>query len=183
MKKRRGKIKRKKSYKDFLIPVRYIILLGLMFSLPLIYFIFTPLTIYSIVFLLKIFFKEVVLNKTLIIINAKTLIEIIPPCIAGSAYLLLLILNLSVKMSIKKRVLSIISSFLILLTLNILRILLLTLLYYNDFVYFDFTHKLFWYVLSTVFVIGIWFLVVKIFSIKDIPVYSDMKYLIKSIKR
>lgn len=178
VKKEKKKVKNiKNSHNDiFFIPVRYLILFFLMFSLPLIYKIFTPLTIYPVVWLLKLFY-ETSLSGNFIIINLKTVIEIIPACIAGSAYLLLLILNLTVSMKFLKRIYSILLSFLLLLILNILRIFLLSILYHNNFTYFDITHKFFWYFLSTVFVIGIWFFIVKIFSIKEIPVYTDFKEL------
>lgn len=169
----------KKAYN---ILLRYIILLVLMFTLPLIYKILLPLTIYPVAGLLKIFY-QVSVQKDIIMIGLQTPIQIISACIAGSAYLLLLILNLSVPMKTKKRIYSIALSILVLLGLNILRIFILSILYHNNFKFFDFTHKLFWYALSTIFVIGIWFLIVKIFSIKEIPVYTDIKYLSKNIKK
>ena len=153
-----------------------------MFTLPLIYKIMLPLTIYPVAGLLKIFY-QVSIQKDIIMIGLQTPIQIISACIAGSAYLLLLILNLSVPMKTKKRIYSIALSFIILLGLNILRIFILSMLYHNNFRFFDFTHKLFWYALSTIFVIVIWFLIVKIFSIKEIPVYTDIKYLSKNIKK
>jgi len=176
------KRKNKKEENIFLIPLRYILLLCFMFSLPLIYKIFLPLTIYPVFGLLKLIFNQVNVIHDVLIINLDKFIQIIPACIAGSAYLLLLILNLSVQMPLKKRFYSIIFSFLFLLVLNIIRIFFLAILYYYDVALFDFTHKLFWYILSTVFVIIIWFLTAKIFAIKKIPVYSDIKFLIKSIK-
>ena len=177
------KIQKNNSSEDiFFIPVRYLILLMCIFSLTLVYKIFTPLTVYPVVFLLKIFYN-VSLSGELIIINLNTVISIIPACIAGSAYLLLLILNLTVPMAIGKRIYSIALSFLLLLMLNILRIFLLAVLYYNNFYYFDITHKVFWYFLSTIFVVGIWFLIVKIFSIKEIPVYSDFARLYNNSKK
>lgn len=163
--------------------VRYIILLLSAFSLPLIYEILTPITLFSLSNLLKLFFNNISLNQNLIIINSNHFIEIIPACVAGSAYLLLLILNLSVPMNFKKRIYSLIFSFSILSVLNILRIFIFSILFYNNFLFLDFIHKFFWYVLSTVFVIGIWFFAVKIFEIKEIPVYSDLKFLIKIISR
>ncbi len=169
----------KKAYN---ILLRYIILLALMFTLPLVYKIMLPLTIYPVAGLLKIFY-QVSVQKDIIVIGLQTPIQIISACIAGSAYLLLLILNLTVPMKTKKRIYSIILSFIILIGLNILRIFILSILSHNNFRFFDFTHKLFWYVLSTIFVIGIWFLMVKIFSIKEIPVYTDIKYLSKNIKK
>jgi len=169
------------KYNPFNILIRYLILLGLMFSLPLIYKILTPLTIYPTIFLLKLFYQVSYLNS-MIILNSKTIIYIIPACIAGSAYLLLLILNLSLSMSLKKRIRTILFSLTLLLSLNILRIFSLSILYDNSFRFFDITHKLFWYGLSTLFVILIWFYTVKKFNIKEIPIYTDIKYLSKKSK-
>lgn len=169
--------------KEIFIPIRYLILLLLMFSLPIIYYIFTPLTIYPVFQLLSFVYNKILLYGNIIIINQNTTIEIIPSCIAGSAYLLLLILNLTVPMTVKKRIYTLILSILILLVLNILRIFALSILFENNFPLFNLTHKLFWYALSVVFVVGIWFLMVKIFSIKEIPVYSDVKSILVNIKK
>ncbi len=170
---------KKRTPKSYLILIRYLILLAITaLTLPLIYKIFTPLTFYPSAYLLKLSYN-IAINNDIIIINAKTFIQIIPACIAGSAYLLLLILNLTIPMKLEKRIKAILLSFLILLVLNILRIFFLATLYHNGFTYFDFTHKLFWYVLSTVFVVFIWLLIVKIYKIKEIPVYTDFKYLLK----
>ncbi len=179
-KKRKTNLNKLLKNKTFLIPIRYLTLLALMFTLPLIYKIFTPLTIYPTATLLKLFYN-VTIDNSFIVINSTTLIQIIPACIAGSAYLLLLILNLTVPMDIKKRIYSIFLSFTMLLILNILRIFILSILYYNNMPIFDLTHKLFWYFLSTIFIITIWFLITKIFSVKQIPVYSDIKHLLKNI--
>jgi exosortase/archaeosortase family protein len=168
-----GKVGTERAY---LILLRYIILLLIIFTIPLIYKIFFILTIYPVVYLLELFF-QVSLNQDMILIYPDTLIQIIPACVAGSAYLLLIILNLAVPMDYKKRILSILFSFSILLVLNISRITILAILYHYNTPFFNFTHKLFWLFLSTVFVVAIWFLVVRIFSVKEIPVYSDMKYI------
>lgn len=166
----------------FLIPLRYLILLALMFSLPLIYSLLTPMTISSTAALLKLVYSNVVVYDSTILINSNVLIQIIPACVAGSAYLLLLILNLSVSMNLKKRTCSILVSFLILFLLNLSRIFILAILFVNKFYLFDFTHKVFWYSLSTIFVVLIWFLTVKLFKIKEIPIYSDMRKLIPKKK-
>ncbi len=169
----------------FLIPLRYIILLVLILSVKIIYFIATPLTVYPVIFILK-FFVNVSLIMSgldpLLILGNITRISIVQACIAGSAYLLLFILNLSVTMPIKKRIFSIILSIVILLAFNILRIVFFSLLYHYRVPFVNFTHMLFWYVISTIFVIGLWFLNVKIFKIKEIPVYSDIKYVYNKIK-
>ncbi len=181
-KQKKTKTKNPSQRKPWCLLLRYLVLLALMFALPLIYKILTPITIYLTANLLKIFYQVSVFEQ-IIIINLKTAIQIIPSCIAGSAYLLLLILNLSISMKFKKRFYSILFSVILLFVLNIFRIFFLSILLVNDFQFFDFTHKLFWYALSTIFVVGIWLLTIKIFSIKEIPVYSDVKYLIKNIKK
>ena len=160
---------------------RYLILLFLiLFSLSYFYKILTPLTIYPTITLLKIFFNQVSLSQNIIIIDSKTAIEIIPACISASAYLLLLILNLTTPMSLKKRICTLLFSFILLLTLNIFRITLFSILACYNFSLFDLTHKISWYFLSTIFVIAVWFSTVKLFKIKQIPVYSDIKKFIKN---
>ena len=173
---------KKKIDKSYFIFLRYIFLLLLAFSLPIIYKIFTPLTLYPVAELLSLIY-DVKITQNFILINSEKLIQLIPACIAGSAYLLLLILNLSTPIKLKKRIYSILLSISPLLILNILRIFFLAVLYENGSPFFDLTHKLLWYGLSIIFVIGIWFLIVKIFSIHEIPIYSDFKFFLKSIKK
>ncbi len=171
---------KKDSKKFFDIFIRYIILI--LIALPnlwLFYFIFTPLTVYPIYFLLNLFF-DTSLFGNIIILNKKLAIELIRACIAGAAYYFLLVLNLSIpKIKITKRIKMIIFAFLSLLIINILRIFLLGLVAYSGNSFFDLTHELFWYLMSVVFVVGIWFAEVKIFKIKEIPFYSDLKFLYK----
>jgi exosortase/archaeosortase family protein len=161
------------------LPIRYLILLGLMFTLPIIYKILTPLTVTSTAGILRLFY-QLTINQNIMTINS-TIIQIIPACVAGSAYLLLLILNLSTPIKAQQRTLSLLFSLGLLFTLNILRIIILTILAVQNSQLFDITHKLFWYLLSTIFVIGIWFLTTKLFDIKQIPVYSDIKFLVGNI--
>ena len=163
--------------RKYKIVLRYLILLVItIFSLPFIYKIFTPLTINTSAFILD-FFYDITINNSIIILDNQTFIQIIPACVAGSAYLLLLIINLTIPMSLDKRLKSILLSCLLLFIANIIRISLLSSLYHTNAPYVDFTHKLFWYGLSTVLVVLIWFIIVKIFSIKEIPVYTDIKHL------
>jgi exosortase/archaeosortase family protein len=190
MKKRGKKLKKsakkhskKLPIKDFFfILLRYLLLLVGVFSLPLIYKILTPLTIYPVRGILDLVFKEVMVYGDFLIINMRYAIELVPSCIAGSAFLLLLILNLAVQMPIRKRLTSLILSFLILYIVNLLRISFFSILsvYKNPF--FNFAHSLFWYGLSLVLVVVIWFLIVKLFSIKAIPFYTDLKILLKNSK-
>ena len=171
----------KKEY--YSIIIRYLILI--LIALPnlyLFYLIFTPLTIYPVYFLLNLFW-EASLQANTILINTFS-IEVISACVAGSAYYLLLILNLSIpKIILKKRIKMILFAFSSLLILNILRIFILVSLFLMAPNLFDITHKLFWYLISIIFVIGIWFIEVRIFKIKQIPAYSDIKFLTNQIRK
>ena len=138
-------------------------------------------TIYSIKSLLG-FFYNVNVSGNIILVNSSA-IEIIPACVAVSAYLLLLILNMTTPMDWKKRAYSLAFSILSLLIVNILRISLLSLLWINNYAYYDIIHKLFWYVLSILFVIGIWFASTFLFKIKSIPAYGDLKFMISLIRK
>ena len=110
--------------------------------------------------------------------------EIIKACIIGSAYYLLLILNLSTpNIKLKKRILMIVLSFAALLFVNIFRIVFLSILFASKFSLLNLVHKLFWYLGSIIVVILIWFAEVKIFNIREIPFYSDIKLFLTSIKK
>jgi len=166
------------------ILTRYLILV--LVAIPgiyLFYFLFKPLTIYPVYFLLNLFYEVSLVGSTVLISNAFP-IEIINACIAGSAYSLLLILNLSTpRIKTLKRFKMIFLSFLILLIVNILRIFLLSVMSVSNSPLFEITHKFLWYFVSTLFVVGIWFWEVRYFKIKQIPFYSDLKYFIKQIKK
>jgi exosortase/archaeosortase family protein len=163
---------------------RYLILiLAAVPNLWLFYLIFTPLTVYPVHWLLGIFYNTSVLSDNIIFINQSIPIELIGACIAGSAYYLLLILNLTTReIVLKKRIRMLLFAFGAFLAVNILRIFLLSLMVISGSNFFDITHKIFWYSLSTIFVVAIWFAEVKIFKIKAIPFYSDIKFLYKRIK-
>jgi exosortase/archaeosortase family protein len=163
---------------------RYILLLVIgLPNLYLFYSILTPLTVYPAYFLFNLFF-DVYRSGSVILINHCFSIEIIDACVAGSAYYLLLILNLALpNIKLKKRLKMISLSFGILLLLNILRIFFVGTIFTMGFSNLaDITHRIFWYLLSTFFVIAIWIFEVKLFKIKEIPFYSDIKFLYKNIK-
>jgi exosortase/archaeosortase family protein len=165
------------------IAVRYISLLVLsFFILDVLYFIFTPLTAYPSYFLLSIFYGSATLVSLSIIAVKGSIIQLAPACIAGAAYFLLLALNLTTPMSKKKRLRSILFLCISFLLVNILRIVLFSALFISHFEYFDITHIATWYVGSTLLVAIIWFFNVWFFSIKDIPIYTDVLTLIKNKK-
>jgi exosortase/archaeosortase family protein len=172
-----------KNNKTLDIVLRYSILLftGIL-GVNFFYLIFTPLTIQPVYFLLRLFYNPALISNIIVVNNLP--IEIIGSCVAGSAYYLLLIFNLSIpEIKLAKRIGILIFSFSILLAVNISRILLLSVWYVSQTPFFDITHKLFWYAGSILFVVGIWFLTVKIFKIKEIPLYSDIKFLVQSSRK
>ena len=72
--------------------IRYsILILSALFNLGLFYFIFTPLTVYSVFFALKPF-GAVMISRSLLNLNG-ILIELIPACIAGAAYYFLFVVR------------------------------------------------------------------------------------------
>ena len=141
--------------------------------------ILTPLTLHTSNKILSIFSPTTVADN--IIKFRGVMIEIVPACVAASAFFLLLFLILATS-EIKpgKRSLVIILSMLSLFVLNILRIVLLAIL--TRTVYFELAHWTFWHLISTLFVVGIWFTMVKVYKIKSIPAYSDVMYLKGLIK-
>ena len=161
------------------IITRYALLLLVTFpNFYIFYFIFTPLTIFPVYFLLNLLFDVSLINNILIVNHFS--IELIDACIAGAAYYLLFALNLSIpNINLKKRVLMVFSSFVALLILNVLRIVFLSMLFLSGSDFFDITHKISWYALSTIFVVGIWLMEIKTFKLKEIPFYSDARYLFK----
>ena len=171
----------KKISKKFIdIFLRYsILILVALPNLWLFYFVFTPLTVYPVFFLINLFFNSSLTGSTISIADC-SLIEIIKACVAGSAYYLLLILNLSTpKIKLQKRINMILLAFASFLIINILRIFLLSMIFLSGSFLFDIIHELFWYLGGVIFVAGIWFIEVKSFKIKKIPFYSDIKLLYK----
>lgn len=166
------------SYKLFL---RYGILLLVAFpNLYLFYFIFSPLTIFPSYYLMNFVIPGTIEGNR--IITQLGIIELIDACIAGSAYYLLLLLNLSTPhMKFKRRMGAIFFSFIAFLGVNILRILVFSLLFFSGFEYFNTAHLAVWYGASTLLVALIWIAEVKLFKIKDIPFYSDFKAILKEI--
>ena len=161
---------------------RYLILLILGLNLWVFYWVFRPLTIQPVYFLLDLFFSVSLSGNIIsgLFGSEVVLIELIDACIAGSAYYLLLILNLSTpNIKVQRRINLIVASVIVFLAINVIRIFSLAIFYAYGFLLFDFTHQLSWYALSIIFVVGIWFFQVKYFKINEIPFISDMKSLYK----
>ncbi|MEM4271672.1 MAG: pacearchaeosortase [Candidatus Pacearchaeota archaeon] len=146
------------------------------------YLVFTPLTIYPSFWLLSLFYSSTILFEDAFIINS-SIIQIIPACIAGAAYYLLLILNFATPMPPKTRINSIIFLIFSFLVFNIIRLVAFSILFINGYEYFGILHKMMWYFGSTLLVVLLWFANVYFFKIKAIPAYTDLKYLYLSIKK
>lgn len=163
---------------------RYLIIIILaLFNLSIIYIIFTPITISLTALVLKVVYSDSLLfPSTTTLFVQGGYINLIPACIAGSAYYLLLLLNLTTPMDEKTRAKSI--SFLILsfLFINVLRIFIFSILFVSGFQYFDLAHRWVWYLGSTFLVVALWFINILIFKISEIPIYSDIMNIIRDIK-
>jgi len=163
--------------------IRYaLILIAGLGNLFIFYKFFYPITFYLSSFILSFFGEVINLYALRVFIYNQTVVELINACIAGSAYYLLFILALAIPgIILKKRIYILAFSFGSLLILNVLRIVLMSLI--AETAYFESVHMLFWYFVSLIFVVGIWFSAVKLFSIKEIPIYSDLVYLVDQIKK
>ncbi len=174
-------MKKIEEFKDIL--GRYLLLLvSSLKNLGAFYLIFTPLTIYPVYWVLRFFFGATLEGSTIYVMGNP--IEMIAACIAGSAYYLLFIFNLSTPgIKIKKRINLILMSFLVFLIANILRILFLSVMFIYGLPFFDAAHLFFWYFGSVILVILIWFYQVKKYNLKSIPFYSDLKFLLKEARK
>ncbi|PIN80573.1 hypothetical protein COV16_00620 [Candidatus Woesearchaeota archaeon CG10_big_fil_rev_8_21_14_0_10_34_8] len=163
------------------IVIRYTILLVIGIFMEVFYVVFKPLTIYPVCYILGLFF-DVGLSGSVISATGVNF-EIINACIAGSAFFLLTILNFMVgKINFGKRIKSLLFSYISMLVLNILRIVLLIILAVKSVIVFSAVHMFFFYVISILLVFVVWTVEIKLFKIKEIPLYSDLKELVKIIK-
>lgn len=148
-------------------------------NLYIIYKFLTPITIRALYAVLSVFTNPVIANN--VIYLNRIGLEIVPACVAGSGFYLLLLLILSTaEIKPTTRTKAIITGFALFFILNILRILILIPLTGSPS--FETIHWIFWHLISIIFVVAVWFSVVKIYKIKEIPVYSDVKYMANLIK-
>jgi exosortase/archaeosortase family protein len=118
------------------------------------------------------------------IIN-NTLLRFIPSCIGASAYCFLLAIILLTKdIKLKTRINLFLFGSLLILILNILRIevLIYILMKYGSDL-FRTARESFWLFISGVYVAAVWLFLAWKFKIKTIPVYSDLRYIFKKLKR
>lgn len=163
---------------------RYLIILASAIpSFWIFYLIFTPLTFYPVYFIMGLFYEVIIQNNYSFLIVNHVFVEIVPACISGSAYFLILVLNLGLRnIDFKKRIVMLSYSFGFFYIINLLRIIAFSFLYIENKNAFYLTHILFWYVGSIFLVLLVWFSQIKLFKIKEIPFVLDLKKLYENSK-
>lgn len=165
-----------RKYLSIFVRYALAVFLGL-FNLFLIYLIIAPITSSSVYFLGNLFFSDFARISAVEFSLESSLIKLIPACFAGAAYYLLIILNLSTPMNLKKRIHSLIFLLLSFFILNLIRIIVFIGLLAYELSFFDVAHEFTWYFGSTFLVVILWFANVKLFKITSVPFYEDIKSL------
>ena len=145
------------------------------------YWIFSPWTSYLVYWGLNLFY-EITMNGNTFVINSSSF-SLIPACTAATAYLLLAVLVLVTRgIKVMKRIKMFVYGSLIIFSFNLLRIYLLVWIYLRfGENYFEALHWVFWHFVSIIVVVLVWILMTKLYKVKWIPFYSDLRYLIKKI--
>lgn len=178
-KKRGFGFKKNEKKRVYEIAVRYLVIfLSALGNLRIFYFIFSPLTIFPVDFILR-FFYDIITIHNFIFING-IIIDISDACVAGSAYFLLFMLNLlTSEIKLMRRIKLFLFTSALLLMLNIIRIIAFAFVLVNNIPFFEQLHIFFWHFISAVYVFIVWIIAVKMFNIKSIPFYSDFLYIRK----
>ncbi len=128
--------------------------------------------------LTKFFFSEGVIEGTSFLIQGYAL-NFIPACIATIAYILLALLILSTKdLSWKQRTAMFLTGSIMIFIANMLRIwVLLHFLLTYGYETFSLWHLFIWHGVSSIFVALTWIVLVRLYHVKSIPAYDDLKEL------
>ncbi len=121
-------------------------------------------------------FHEVIAVAPVFVVDGQ-IIELIPACVAASAYLLLALLILLTRgISLKKGLMMFFWGSVLILVANVIRMeILVSLLLNNNINYFASLHLLLWKIVSSVYVAAVWIFLCWTFHVKNIPVYSDVQ--------
>lgn len=150
----------------------------------LFYVLFSWWTVQLSFFVISLFHSGATFMGTMISVGQHS-IEIIPACVAASAYLLLaLLILLTQGISFRKGMtLFLLGSVLILLA-NVARIeVLVALLVKGGKNYFETLHLFLWTVVSSMYVAGVWLFLCWRYKVRSIPVYSDLVALKKLLHK
>lgn len=139
---------------------------------------FTQVTIYTVYYLLH-YFNPIMISNLLIVKTSK--FEFVDACIVPYAYYFFWVLCLFTKdIILKTRIKMIVYGFAMIFVMNILRIIFVIWLDINyGLIWFNIIHMFIWHFISGVYVALVWIILVKIYKIKSIPFYSDIKELYK----
>ncbi len=149
---------------------RYLIIaLAGLGNLFIFYKLFSFPTLHLSASILSLFRETIVLENY--IIFGDSLLEVARACVAGSAYYLLFALAFAIPLSFYKRIKLILFCFATFFIVNVLRIVLMALILETPF--FEGIHLFLWHIFSTIFLILVWFCAIKLFKIKEIPIYTD----------
>ncbi len=167
----------------------YYLSLMLRISIPLIISVnliskfFYPLTIYPPYYLLKIMNYQVFIIPPYII-TLENYIRFSEACAAISAYFLLLLLIILTKdIKVKTGIKIFIAGSAIIYIVNMARIfLLIAILEKYGFSAFQQTHDILWIIFGSLLVALTWISLSRYYKIRTIPIYSDVKYLLKQTK-
>ncbi|HVY01939.1 MAG TPA: pacearchaeosortase [Candidatus Nanoarchaeia archaeon] len=160
----------------------FILFLIAIFNISIFYDIFTPITVHAVFLALKNLYSAQLLEGNIIFFKGYYA-NILPACVAGAAYYLLLILNLTTPMHIGKRIKSLIFLMFSFWIINTLRIIIFAMIVFVGYQYFDIAHMLAWYIGSTVLVVGVWFANVWLFKIQAIPIYTDALNILRDVAK
>ncbi len=138
-----------------------------------------PITFYSSYYFLVSLGYSVGLDAPNVLTLKDTTVNFVEACSASVAYTLLGLLILLTKGVLwKTRLRMFLYGAGIIFIVNLFRVILLLVIlteYGRD--YFDAVHLFFWDVVASVLVVGVWIYLAKRYSVKEIPVISDLKEL------
>ena len=140
----------------------------------------TSPTIHALVGLLKIFYNEIILEGAYIYVNGQGF-EITTTCVMGIIYWLLFILVFATAgLKVEKRFCVLAFAWLSVFIFNIMRMLFLVSIAQKP--YFNGVHWLFENVIAIILVILVWTATIRLFKIKTVPFYSDLKVLKQELR-
>jgi len=172
-------MKKEGYFKELVL--RVVTAFAVLMGYPLFYVILAPLTLHFSYFFFSIFQPSALIGDTIQTQTAS--FKFIPACVAASAYILLAMLVFLTKdIPWNERLQMIVYGSLAILAFNILRIELLLLTFFKLETAFDTIHLFVWKFMSTAFVVLLWLGLAKLYKVKAIPVYSDLKHIAGMIK-
>jgi exosortase/archaeosortase family protein len=127
---------------------------------------------------------QLVFSDSILMVGG-TQIQFVEACMATTAYYLLALLILTTKdIGLKKSIKMFLIGALLIFVMNLLRITLLVMAVVNmGLNWFNAIHMLFWYIISTFYVLLIWIFLIRFYKVKNIPIYSDIKYLLSELRK